>query len=340
MTMLSDEIAAPLAAAGLPPWPTIEDRISVVIPVLNAGPFLDRLLPALATQGLPHDRFLVIDSQSSDGSSEAFRRFGATVVSVERKTFNHGGTRQRAVEMRPDVEFTVMMTQDAIPRKADTIRKLLSVFTDPGIGMAYGRQDPRDGAGAIERHARLFNYPKRSEIRSMSDRDRLGIKTAFCSNSFAAYRNAALIGVGGFPNDVFFAEDQIVSGRMLLAGWAIAYCGDAVVSHSHDYSILEEFRRYFDVGVFHGRNRWLLESFGRAEGEGLRFMRSEAGYLLRHAPWQLPSAAARLAAKYLGYQLGKNETRLSPGWKARLSMQPSYWRARAEAVAPDAGSQA
>lgn len=308
------------------PWATDPARISVVIPVLNAEPYLADLLPALARQGLPHDRFLVIDSESTDGSAHRFRDFGATVVGIDRRTFNHGGTRQRAVDMRPDADVVVMLTQDAIPQGNDTIARLVAAFSDAEVGMAYGRQLPRSVARGIERHARLVNYPPRSETRGIEDRTHAGVKTVFCSDSFAAYRTTALAEAGGFPMDAFFAEDQLVAGRMLIEGWRIAYRGDAKVTHSHGYTIAEEFRRYFDVGVFHGRNRWLIDTFGTAEGEGLRFIRSEMTYLMRHDPMQIPSAILRTLAKYGGYKMGVNEGRLTNSWKQRLSMQPSYWR--------------
>lgn len=303
--------------------------VSVVIPTLNAGPHLPMLLPALGRQGVPPDRFLVMDSASTDDTCDAFKAFGATVVSIERRDFNHGGTRQRAVDMRPDADIVVMMTQDAIPQGEGAIARLVAAFTDPAIGMAYGRQLPRGVARGIERHARLVNYPSRSETRGYDDRALMGVKTVFCSDSFAAYRGTALAAAGGFPDDAFFAEDQLVAGRMLIAGWRIAYRGDAEVVHSHGYTMAEEFRRYFDVGVFHGRNRWLIDAFGAAEGEGLRFVRSELAYLARHDPVQLPSAVIRTFAKYAGYRMGGQEARLSNRWKQRLSMQPFYWRQRA-----------
>ena len=260
--MRSDETSAKAVD-----WAVDPGRVSVVIPTLNAGPYLAELLPALAAQGLATAQFLVVDSESTDTTCEAFRAFGATVVGIERRTFNHGGTRQRAVEMRPDAAVVVMLTQDAIPQGGDALRRLVGAFVDPTVGMAYGRQLPRSVARGIERHARLMNYPLQSETRSLDDRRTVGVKTVFCSDSFAAYRVEALTAVGGFPDDAFFAEDQLVAGRMLMEGWRIAYRGDAEVVHSHGYTVAEEFRRYFDVGVFHGRNRWLTLSAPR-KGRG------------------------------------------------------------------------
>jgi rhamnosyltransferase len=205
----------------------------------------------------------------------------------------------------------------------------LRTFDDPDVGMAYGRQLPRPGAGAIERHARLYNYPSRSEVRSCADRERLGVKVTFCSNSFAAYRAEALRAVGGFPEDSYFAEDQFVAAKILLRGRKLAYCADACVIHSHTYSVSDDFRRYFDCGVWHKRDRWELDEFGEAEGEGLRFVQSELQYLLRHNPLVMPEAALRTLAKYMGYKLGLKEAHFSSELKMKLAMQSFYWAQQA-----------
>lgn len=307
------------------------ERVAVVIPTLNARAHVDAQLAALERQGLPPQCYLVIDSSSDDDTADRYRAFGAEVVTIARKDFNHGGTRRFATMLRPDAELIVMMTQDAIPASPGSMAGLLAAFDDPGVALAYGRQLPRPEARAIERHARLTSYPAASETRSLADKDRLGVRTTFCSDSWAAYRHEALRAVGNFPQDTYFAEDQIVAGRLLLAGWKIAYRGDAAVFHSHGYSIEQDFRRYFDVGVFHARNRWLIDNFGAAEGEGLRFIRSELGYVGRREPLAIPSAIARTFAKYAGYRLGLIEDRLSLKIKKALSMQPFYWAGKESA---------
>jgi len=120
-------------------------------------------------------------------------------------------------------------------------------------------------------------------------------------------------------------EDTWVAGKMLLSGWKIAYAADACVRHSHDYTMGEEFRRYFDIGVFHSREPWLMEAFGGAEGEGLRYLRSEFGFLWAHAPALIFSAICRAAVKYAGYRLGKLERYFGVDLKRRLSMHKRYW---------------
>lgn len=301
-------------------------RTAVVIPTLNAEPYFPRLVDGLRAQAITPDQVLVIDSESTDRTRDVLADYGARVVTYPRRLFNHGGTRAHAISLVPDADYIVMMTQDAIPADGHTIERLVACFADQTVGMAYGRQLPRPDTGAVERFSRLFNYPEQSEVRSLADSERLGVKTTFCSNSFAAYRRTAYEEAGGFPLDAFFAEDQITAGRMLLAGWKLVYAADARVFHSHGYSIREEFSRYFDVGVFHRRNGWLRDKFGTAEGEGLRYLRNELAYLWQCERSAIPSSGVRTLAKYAGYRLGLLEARLSNRIKARLSMQPGYWR--------------
>lgn len=307
-----------------PSW----ENTSVIIPTLNAEKHLDDLLPALARAGVPPHRLLVIDSSSRDDTVARFQAFGAQVKVIPAAEFNHGGTRRMAVSLVPQSEFLVFLTQDAIPAADDTITRILASFADAGVGMAYGRQLPRPVARGIERYARIANYGAEKYVRSFDDRARYGIKTVFCSNSFAAYRRTALEAVGNFPVDSYFAEDQTVSAHMLIQGWKIAYAADAAVYHSHDYTIGQDFRRYFDIGVFHCETPWMTQTFGKPVGEGMRIVMRELAYLARHEPLSVPSAILRAAAKLFGYKLGLRHTQLPMNWKVRLGMHGFYWKSR------------
>jgi rhamnosyltransferase len=309
-------------------------KLAVVVPTLNAGPQWAEWLAAWRRQTLVADRVVVVDSSSTDATAELARDAGFEVVTIPRAEFSHGATRQWAIESLPaEIELVVLATQDAIAADAHALAELAAAFEDPGVGAAYGRQLPRHGAGPIEAHARLFNYPEHGMVKSLGDAPALGIKTAFISNSFAAYRRSALDAVGGFPRKVIVSEDTWVSARMLLAGWKIAYRSGARVFHSHGYSPWQDLQRYFDIGVFHAANPWIMAAFGKAEGEGRRFVESELRHLLRAAPALIPSAILRTGLKYLGYRLGRREAGL-PGWlKTRMSMHPGYWAAAGRAGA-------
>lgn len=121
------------------------------------------------------------------------------------------------------------------------------------------------------------------------------------------------------------AEDALAAGRLLLAGWKIAYVSEATVIHSHGFGLKEEFCRYFDTGVYHSREAWLVEQFGKPAGEGKRFVLSELRYLAQHGSSRIPEALVRSGLKALGYQLGLRERSLGPRWARRLSLHKAWW---------------
>ncbi len=299
---------------------------ALVLPTLNAGSQFPKWLQGLKAQSYQPDTILLIDSSSNDNTVDIARSAGFETYTIRRSDFSHGGTRQMAVELLDSSDVILFMTQDAFLADKDSLANLIKVFTDSKVGAAYGRQLPREKANPIEAHARLFNYPSVSEVRDAGDIPKYGIKTSFISNSFAGWRRKALLEVGGFPRHTIQNEDAYAASKLIQAGWKIAYCADATVYHSHNYSIIQEFKRYFDIGVFHARDPWIRRMFGKAEGEGMRFVKSELHYLSTHQVELVPSALLRTGMKLIGYKLGTFENRLPVSIKRKLSMNKTYWK--------------
>jgi GT2 family glycosyltransferase len=298
----------------------------IIVPVRNGGARWREAAQALRA-ALPDPSLVaVVDSGSTDGSDRVASDSGFELERIDPRTFNHGRTRQLAVDrFCRNSEYAVFLTHDAVLEGPEALGELLAAFADPAVGVAYGRQVPHRGAGAFESHMVLFNYGAVSETRSLADAPRLGIKAAYISNSFGAYRLAALRSCGGFPSDLILGEDTCVAVKMLLAGWKIRYCAEARVRHSHAYTIAEETQRYFDFGVLHAQLPELMRHFGRAEGEGARFVGSELKYIAANSPWLLPLVPIRNAAKYAGYRLGRMFARLPRGLCRRMSMTKVFW---------------
>jgi rhamnosyltransferase len=305
---------------------TVKDsKVGLVIPTLNAGARWPLCLDAIKSQSFQPQRLLVVDSASTDRTTALAQTAGFEVVRIDRSQFNHGGTRQWAVEYLSDCSIIVFLTQDAIVATRDTLAEIVRCFDDPVVAVAYGRQLPHQGATPIESHAREFNYGPRTFKKDAAAAKELGTKVFFCSNSFAAYRRSILLKLGGFNANLILGEDMEFAARAIKAAYTNVYCADAQVHHSHDYTIIQILERYFDIGVFDRRNSWMREQFGSHRGEGLRFVSSELGYLANHAPSQIPRALCQTAAKLLGYRLGRMERVLPIGLKRKLSMLPGYF---------------
>lgn len=299
---------------------------TLVVPTYNPGTVWKLWTQGLQCQTTPPARVVIVDSGTADKTDFTLDNMSVQIKTTDAKVFNHGRTRNEALEwLDPATEVVVFLTQDAVLSEPSSLATLLQSFSDPSVACAFGRQLPHANATPLASHARLFNYGPVARTVTLASAAHLGIKACFMSNSFAAYRLSDLRSVGGFPGNVILGEDTTVAARLLLAGKAIRYQADACVYHSHNYTPFEEFRRYFDTGVFHAREKWLLDAFGGASGEGLRFVKSELRYLLQKAPWLIPSALLRTACKLAGYRLGRAEARLPVGLKRHLSMFRGFW---------------
>jgi len=308
------------------------DQARIIVPVRNGGARWREAAAALQAAVPDPSLVAVVDSGSTDGSDRVACESRFEVERIDPRTFNHGGTRQRAVDrFCQGRQVVIFLTHDAVLEGAEALEALLAAFSDPQVGAAYGRQVPHREAGPFEAHMALFNYGTVSETRSFADAARLGIKAAYISNSFGAYRISALGACGGFPEHLILGEDASVAVKMLMSGWKVRYCADACVRHSHAYTILQESQRYFDFGVLHSQLPELMRNFGAAEGEGARFIASEFRYMMAHAPWLLPEVFVRNPAKYLGYRLGRAFARLPLSLCRRLSMTKVFWDSLADA---------
>jgi rhamnosyltransferase len=309
------------------------NQARIIVPVRNGGARWQEAADALRA-ALPDTALVVVvDSGSTDGSDRVAAASGFEVERIDPRSFNHGRTRQMAVDrFCAGRDFAVLLTHDAVLEGPESLQALLESFVDPAVGAAYGRQVPHRDAKPFEAHMVLFNYGTVSGTRSLADAARLGIKAAYISNSFGAYRLSALRDCGGFPSHLILGEDTCVAVKMLLSGWSVRYCANARVRHSHAYSIRQEAQRYFDFGVLHAQLPELMRNFGAAEGEGARFVASELRYMAVNAPRLLPQVPVRNGAKYVGYRLGRVFTRLPRGLCRRLSMTKIYWDANVTAA--------
>lgn len=299
--------------------------VACIIPTYNGRDELARLLDSLKGQTLDFD-LIIVDSDSSDGTAELGRQAAKEFISIKSADFNHGGTRQAMVERFPQYDLLVFLTQDAALAAPDSLEKLIANFDDPEIGAVCARQLPHHDANLFAAHARIFNYPPRRRVVDAAAMGAFGLKAAMMSNSFAAYRRRALLAVGGFPTEVILAEDMYVAAKMLTSGWKVAYDGDASCYHSHNYSVTQEFKRFFDLGVFHARERWIRAQLGGAGGEGMKYVVSELRFLGPGRLMMWPESLCRSAAKLIGYKLGQREARLPVAWKRRLSMHRRFWK--------------
>lgn len=258
----------------------MEDKVSVIIPTLNAEHELPQLLCALNQQKHHIDELIVVDSESNDKTVDICEANDKIkLLHVKRRDFDHGRTRDLA--LRSSIgNIVIFLTQDAIPVDDDFIGNIIQPLKNADIAVSTGRQIPKANATDMERLVRQFNYPSESYVRSKDDIPQMGIKAFFSSDVCAAYRKDIYLALGGFDYPLKTNEDMFFAAKAINAGYKISYTADAKVYHSHNFTLKEQYKRNYIQGYEIEKNKAILSNVSQ-ESEGIRLVKYVSANLIR-----------------------------------------------------------
>ena len=298
--------------------------VSIILVTRNGVATLPPLLDAIARQRVDFTfEVVAVDSGSTDGSAELLARSVDRFAAIDPATFNHGLTRNLAVE-HSHGELVVLLVQDALPAADTWLAELtLPLRSDPEIAGAFGRQCPRPDASAITLHywptavvAASVSHslpPLTPEaLAALEPMDRL--RRCTFDNVCSCIRRSVWL---RFPfRKTTIAEDLEWAKEVLLAGFRLQFVSSAVVLHSHERSARYEFARTY---ALHGR---LFELFDlRTIPTFRRWIRAVASSLSLHlrCEWARPRAWGRAIALAIAWPLGQYLGGLAGanGWRRR-----------------------
>jgi len=236
-------------------------KVSIVIPTLNAGALFQEVLEAVRAQEFPDKvELLIVDSGSEDGSWELSKRYADYCFQIPRTEFNHGGTRNLAIE-RSQGELIALLVQDATPLDKNWLKNLVRNFEDSKVAGAYSRQVPRADCNPLLR-LRLEDWGAgKNEKRVQEWRDYEGLSGKEIIELFSFDNVSSMVRREVWEEVHFparrFAEDILWAKEVMKRGYKIVYEPESVVVHSHNKSLWYEFKRvYLDHG-----NWWQVGGF-------------------------------------------------------------------------------
>lgn len=301
-------------------------KVDAVIPAYKPGHDLRELVEKLLDQTVRLGRIIIINTDREYFDEKEYLIAPAVeVVHITRHEFDHAGTRDMGLRMS-DADYVLFMTMDAIPKDNYLVEKLLSGFRRAdNIAVSYARQLPKKDCNRIEQITREFNYPAQSRVQTSDDIKELGIKAYFCSDVCAMYDTSIYRSLGGFKAPAIFNEDMVYAAGALDAGYAVSYCADALVYHSHNYTGRQYYRRNFDLGVSQADHPEIFERFN-VKGTGMQLVRKSLTQICRSGT---PADIIRLVyysgMKYLGFRKGKNYHKLSLKSCLKHTSDKEYW---------------
>jgi len=226
--------------------------VSLVIPTLNAGPLLHEVLAGIDRQpGASRLQRVAIDSGSTDGTRAALRRHGFDVSVIDRREFDHGATRDLAIE-RTDGEIVVLLTQDATPADESWLPALVACYDDPAVGAAYCRQIPRPDCNPFIAR-RIAEWTAGRSERAVQQCD--GAEAFAALEPMQRLQTCAFDNVAGSVRRTAwerhrfgkrrFGEDVAFGKKLILDGWKIVFEPRSAVVHSHNRTPREEGQRIY-----------------------------------------------------------------------------------------------
>ena len=217
-------------------------------------------------------------------------------------TFSHSLTREKAIKEYCSSKIVVLCSQDIILVNENSIFNLVNEINDQVI-YAFGRQICTNKS--IEKYIRKKNYPENSYVVSKDDIENMQLMAFFASDAFSALNREMFLQLNGYQGyDIMMGEDMLYSKFILEAGYKKKYVAEAVVEHSHKYTLRQLYDRYYVTGKFH-KEVGLFEGY-KSTDSGMKL----AFYVLKEAlkHFDIPVLFRWLpdmSARYLGMRKGK-----------------------------------
>ena len=211
--------------------------ISVLMRSHNDAPFIRQTVEMLLCQEAGDEvEIISCDDHSTDGTAEYLE----SVPQIRRiapppgryipgKTLNH-------MVHHAQGDYIVFNNADAIVQHKEYLQNLVAPLKDKNVDCVFGNQIPRPDA---------YGVVRKDYERAFGDGSISAKWGRFFSLVSSGFRRADLI-AKPFNEQIQYSEDSEWVNRNEAT---IVYVPDAVVEHSHNYTLAEVQKRFFNEGV-------------------------------------------------------------------------------------------
>lgn len=275
--------------------------VSVLVRAHNDEAFVEKTLAGIFSQIPPPSEVVVCDDASTDRTREIAAKFPVRFMERPEGEYRPGRTLNAMVRAAKG-DIVVFNNADAVPRSDRWLAELVKPLLASRRVFAFANQLPRPDARALVR--------KDSE-RAFGDGKVQATWKFFFSLASSATWRANLIKTP-FDEEICYSEDvewTWRNSRLPENPFKIVYCPDALVEHSHNYTLSELARRFRGEGAadraIFGERPALLREIASAAKETLR----DWAYLARRPrDWrEIPSAPVRRLVQRVSHWRGMKE---------------------------------
>jgi len=193
-------------------------RISVVIPAYNEEKYLTKTLASLTALIRKPDEVIVVDCSSTDRTAEIAQKFGAKVITREKKTVSYA--RQEGVNAASGDVIAMTDSDTLVPPL--WLTRIEQSLSGPGIVATCGCYIVYDGKLLYRLFINTFN-PIMFWVISL-------FKIYIVGGQNMAFWKKSVLTAGGFPVDFQSLEDLEIMRRLASVGKVIYRTDNTVMS--------------------------------------------------------------------------------------------------------------
>lgn len=198
---------------------------------------IEKTLKQLQKQTFQDFELVVVDSGSKDGTWEIIQKYDPDLC-YQVSNYIPGKVLNEAIS-KSKGEIIVFNNSDCVPQDSKWLQNLIDPLINSDISATFGNQLPRKNAHPLVR---------KDNERAFGDGSIHKNWKHFFSLATSAAKKSILCKYP-FNPEIQYSEDVEWSWNLKKKGYKIEYVKNAVVEHSHNYSIRELYKRFHGEGV-------------------------------------------------------------------------------------------
>lgn len=209
--------------------------VSVIIRTFNEAKHLGHLLELCYGQktDFPFE-VIIVDSGSDDDTLTIARRHPVVIQNIAKSEFTFGRSLNLGLA-RAQGDYAIIVSAHCYPMGTDWLAKMILPFSNPQIGMVYGKQRG-DARNKYSEHQIFMKWFPEETVEQTD--------FAFCNNANSAIR-CSLWKEIPFDESLTGLEDLDWAKKIIARGFHLSYRADAGVYHIHEESYPQVYRRYY-----------------------------------------------------------------------------------------------
>lgn len=211
---------------------------SIVIRAFNEEKHITRLLDGIRHQSIQDVQVVLVDSGSSDRTTEIASEYGVQIVNIQPQDFTFGRSLNLGIS-HANADIVVIASAHVYPVYPDWLERLLEPFEDEKVAISYGKQRGMETTQFSEHRIFEHWFP---DI-STHNQDH-----PFCNNANAAIRKKTWL-QNAYNETLPGLEDLAFARWAHEQGYRIAYVAEAEIIHVHNESWRGISNRYRREGM-------------------------------------------------------------------------------------------